>query len=143
MWPFKKQEWEKANAKLMNCYYASYGTQSAIADINKSDISFEKVLIHTLKLYFPQISDTDAKNMVEKTKLNCLKIHNDQFVVRLIKNNVQSNFHEEIIESMRKFFDPNKRPILLKSLISDVIEREYGPEEKAKYIIAILEQKVK
>ncbi len=50
--------------------------------------------------------------------------------------------NDEIIESMKNFFDPNKRPILLKSLISDVIEVEYGPEEKAKYIIAILERKV-
>lgn len=143
MWPFRKQGWKKVNDELMTCYYSSYGTQSAISNLNgENDVNFDTVLVNALKLYSPHISTKNAVEMVEDTKLNCIEIYRDPFVEAELRRNIQKNFYDEIIESMKNFFDPNKRPILLKSLISDVIEVEYGPEEKAKYIIAILERKV-
>jgi len=134
--------WRKLHFPLMVRYAAIIGYETGRSRIDGSEFSFPEALSNLIKSAYPYIEDVEVDSMIESAEKKMINFSDRIALQELFEKNNPSVGQNKIQELMDKIEttlkNPEEKGLRVRYTIGEIVGRDYGEQERLKYIRAVI-----
>ena len=133
--------WRRIHFPLMIRYSAILGYYKGIGK-NADELNIEQILRTLIKGVYPHMDDNEINLLIKSARDKMINLSDKEILEKIFKeNNLNLNYDKfnKLMDKIKlSLNDPKERAWYLKYVIAEIIAKEYGEEERIKYIYSLI-----
>lgn len=139
--------WRRLHYPIMIRYAAITGAEAAMAQNENREFDVKKVLHNLAKNIFPDFSDEEIQEEIDTVEEKMQQFSDRESLEREFTKanpNIDKNKLKEVLNKIAQILkDPEERGLIVRWFIAEIVERDYGKAERAKYLYSVISGQAK
>lgn len=136
------QPWRRLHFPLMIRYSSIAGYQMGAAESTGNEFSIKQVLRSLVKTAYPYMEDDEVSSLIDSAEKKMINFSDREVLGGLFQRSNLSADHNKFQELMDKIEtvlkNPKEKGLLIRYVIAEIVGRDYGEQERIKYIHAVI-----
>ncbi|MFZ3122914.1 MAG: hypothetical protein WA104_06120 [Thermodesulfovibrionales bacterium] len=134
--------WRRIHFPLMVRYSSIAGYQMGTAERTGKEFSIKDVLHTLVKSAYPYMEDYQADSLIKSAQEKMYNFSDKEALKKLFhksKHSIDDNKLQELMDKIETALkNPQEKGLLVRYIIGEIIGKDYGEQERLKYIHAVI-----